>query len=431
MGSDSFATSSNKSQSSGTRWPEPQAFIGLMSGTSLDAVDGAIVEFSRIESSGKPEGVLQLRTIASTSIDIPPALRTCLRLLASAEYQGFDKATDGNSPDPIEEAALASNALSDLYLNVIENLRAFAPLVSIQAIGAHGQTIRHRPDLGFTLQLINGARIAALSELPTICDFRSADLALGGQGAPLVPLFHQDALAIPGELRAILNLGGIANLSILKSDSTTGAEQVAGFDTGPASTLLDTWAQKHLGKPFDPSGSWAASGTSNQAFLEFLLNEPFFELPAPKSTGRELFSLAWLESKRSQFKSMDPLSNADVQATLSRLTARSIAQAAKREIFVDEKNEILSVKQVSVHFYACGGGVKNTQLMADIEDELQRAFGTKLKLRKTSDLGIDPQQMEACAFAWLAWKRWNQEALNYAPVTGSRRRHCAGAIYLP
>jgi anhydro-N-acetylmuramic acid kinase len=386
-----------------------------MSGTSLDGVDGVLVEFST-----RHDGQVQLRTLASVSVDMPLGLQRKLRLLACGDYSGGASGASQAS-DPIEEAALAANALSDLYLKVIRDLKAQSPASSVEAIGAHGQTIRHRPELGFTLQLLNGARIAALSEIPTVCDFRSSDVALGGQGAPLVPLFHLDALASKDETRLILNLGGIANLSVLNAGT------VVGFDTGPASTLLDAWAQTHLGKPFDQDGAWSASGTCDQGLLEHFMSEPYFALVAPKSTGRELFSAAWLEAKLSAFKAGRPLSPADVQATLSQLTARSVAEATQRAIH----RAIQSKEHGKITLYACGGGVKNKHLMRDIAEAVQSKFGHTLKLRNTSELGIDAQQMEACAFAWLAWKRWNQQPLNYHPVTGSRRPHIAGALYLP
>jgi anhydro-N-acetylmuramic acid kinase len=413
-----------------------------MSGTSLDGVDGAMVEFSTSANSH-----LQLKTLASASRAMPRTLQSVLRRLAESDYRD-----QGNRAepffDPIEAAALAANALSDLYLEVIGDLRTQSPDTVIMAVGAHGQTIRHRPEQGFTLQLINGARIAAHSNLPTLCDFRSTDIALGGQGAPLVPLFHQDALSVRQETRLILNLGGIANLSILSSG------QVTGFDTGPASTLLDAWAQKHLGTPYDDCGAWAASGRSDDGLLKLLLSEAFFSLPAPKSTGRELFSLPWLEAKLQLYAPSRSLSAADIQATLSRLTAQSIADAANNAL--DRKNEAsttaASTNRITtdrtatsrtatnanqdtsapkVAIYACGGGVRNLRLMEDIEMALQRVLNPALKLQSTNELGIDAQQMEACAFAWLAWKRWNLQPLNYSPVTGSRRPHLAGALYLP
>ena len=374
-----------------------------------------------VEFSVSPQGQLQLKTLASASIDMPPDLRDRLGHLARGDYC---RQSDGSARvlDVIEEAALASNTLADLYVKVVQDLQAKAPGVPVQAVGAHGQTIRHRPASNFTLQLINGARIAALSELPTVCDFRSADLALGGQGAPLVPLFHQDALGSKNECRLILNLGGIANLSLLDGD------RVRGFDTGPASTLLDAWALKHLGQAYDRSGAWATSGTNSERLLEHFLAEPFFALPAPKSTGRELFSLAWLEDKLAQFSPVEQLSARDIQATLSQLTARSIAQAAQRAL-TGAYSSGAERKEIAV--YACGGGVKNIQLMGDIQAAFTSLLGTPLKLRMTSELGIDPQQMEASAFAWLAWKRWGQQPLNFCPVTGSRRPHIAGALYMP
>jgi anhydro-N-acetylmuramic acid kinase len=388
-----------------------------MSGTSLDGVDGAMVEFSTNVDSH-----LQLKTLASASRAMPPTLQSVLRRLAEGDYRHQDNRAEPFF-DPIEAAALAANALSDLYLEVIGDLRTQSPGTAILAVGAHGQTIRHRPEQGFTLQLINGTRIAAHSNLPTLCDFRSTDIALGGQGAPLVPLFHQDALTAPHETRLILNLGGIANLSILSSG------QVTGFDTGPASTLLDAWAQKHLGTPYDDCGAWAASGLCDEGLLKLLLSEAFFSLPTPKSTGRELFSLPWLEAKLQQYSPSRSLPAADIQATLSRLTAQSIADAAHKAL--DRSSEASTTEAAKVAVYACGGGVRNARLMEDIEMALQRALNPALKLQSTNELGIDAQQMEACAFAWLAWKRWNLQPLNYSPVTGSRRPHLAGALYLP
>jgi anhydro-N-acetylmuramic acid kinase len=383
-----------------------------MSGTSLDGVDGAMVAFTL-----NADGTLALTTLASVSCDMPVALRTRLQSLASAQYASKSTEFVG-SLDPIEEAALAANALTDLYLEVIERLREQVPNVHVAAVGAHGQTIRHRPQQAFTLQLINGARLAALSHLPTICDFRSADIALGGHGAPLVPLFHQQTLSSTNETRVILNLGGIANLSILNSKGVTG------FDTGPASTLLDAWAQKHLGERYDKDGAWAASGRYDEALLHQILSEEsFFSQQPPKSTGRELFSLGWLEESLFKQASTKTIRANDVQATLSRLTARSIAQATYRAI---EENQ-----QPALGFYACGGGVRNLQLMKDISQELRLCFGRNIPLKSSEALGIDPQQMEACAFAWLAWQRWNNRALNYSAVTGSSRPHIAGALYLP
>ena len=388
-------------------------FAGLMSGTSLDGVDGALCRFTE-----NAEGHLSVETLASAALDMPSNLRTKLSALASANYAAL-----GQEADVLEQSALAGNALSELYAQVVEQLQSACPEARITAIGAHGQTVRHKPELGLTLQILNGAKLAALSQVPCICDFRSSDLALGGQGAPLVPLFHQALLSHPSQTRWILNLGGIANLSLLPSRTSveqTGAKAV-GFDTGPASILLDTWCKQQLGADFDHEGQWAASGETDVGLLNFLLREPFFSLPTPKSTGRELFSLSWLEARLKAYQNQTAgaqLRPQDVQATLTELTAQSIVAA-------------LPKAERAATLYGCGGGVRNRYLMQRLSAAFSQKFGGQATVTTTADLGIAPQQMEACAFAWLARQRWYQRKLNYGPITGSRQAQTMGAVYLP
>ena len=258
-------------------------FIGLMSGTSVDAVDGVLAEFE----SDSPDA--SFTTLAFASRPMPDALR---RSLLDLQQPG---------PDELSRASLASIALTDLYAEVslalLSKLKADqagneqASLGQIVAIGAHGQTVRHRPELGYTIQLIDGARLAELTGCPSVVDFRSGDVAAGGQGAPLVPAFHALAFSSVDKRRAVVNIGGIANVSLLP----VGGGTVTGFDTGPGNLLMDAWCERHLGKPFDRNGDWAAGGTIDRALLDTMLAEPYFGLPAPKSTGRDLFTPAWLD----------------------------------------------------------------------------------------------------------------------------------------
>ncbi len=398
------------------RSPSP-AFIGLMSGTSVDGVDGTMVRFDPA-SPGRP---LHIESMAQASRDMPGDLRDLLLALARADKDRLsDIAGVMGALDSIELAALAANRLSDLYAEVVADLQRQVPDTPVLAIGAHGQTIRHRPASGYTLQLFNGARLAALSGLPVACDFRSGDVALGGQGAPLVPLFHRHLLESPDQLRVILNLGGIANLSLLHEG------RAAGFDTGPACTLLDAWCHQQRGQLRDEGGRWAATGKVDAALLAHCLQDPYFALPPPKSTGREHFSPAWLQACLHACPNTDR-SAADTQASLSALTARSVAAALAAHPAVgaaQAEGRALSV-------YACGGGVRNTQLMRDISEALRGALGDTVNLHDTQWLGIDPQAMEACAFAWLAWQRWEGQALDARTVTGSSRPTVMGALYLP
>lgn len=358
--------------------------IGLMSGTSVDGVDGVLASFV---DEGQPE------IIARACAQIPQALRDELLAL--------------NTPgqNELHRAALAANAVSDCYADVVGQLlnRAGLTASDVAAIGAHGQTVRHRPELGYTTQLLAPARLAELTSICVIADFRSRDIAAGGQGAPLVPAFHR-AVFGTDTARVILNLGGIANVTLLRP-----GQPVIGFDTGPANMLLDLWCAHHTGKPFDEGGRWAKTGTVNQPLLDHLLaSEPWFNLPPPKSTGRDLFNGAWLDSRLSQFETTLP---ADIQATLVALTVNSIIAALKSQ-------------QVSaVPIFACGGGSRNIELM----QQLSHAWDAEVDT--TQALGIDIQDMEALAFAWLAWAHLNKNAGNLPEVTGASGHRLLGACW--
>ena len=274
-------------------------WIGMMSGTSIDAVDGALVTFRQ------GRGGLHTELLEFASEPIDGALRDELLALQAP------------GPDELERAARAANALTLVYASVAGRLlRAAGDAAAVRAIGAHGQTVRHCPDAGFTIQLINGALLAARCGRPVVVDFRSADVAAGGQGAPLAPAFHRAAFGHRSRSRVVVNIGGIANVSLI----TPGVEPVVGFDTGPGNVLLDAWCQRHLGQRFDRDGAWAASGRVDRELLARMLAEPYFGRMPPKSTGRDLFNLDWLLRH-----DVAQRAAADVQATLLELTAATIA----------------------------------------------------------------------------------------------------------
>ena len=361
-----------------------------MSGTSLDAVDCALVDFSA-GSDDRPGNRPASRHFVT--IALPAALRDELMALQSS------------GPDELARAALSANALSDLYAQAVARVLAEAELkpAQVRAIGAHGQTVRHRPELGYTLQLLNGARLAERSGIDVVCDFRSADIAAGGQGAPLVPTFHAEALGNPMDRRVIVNIGGTANVSLLAPGAI-----VLGFDTGPGNALLDAWAQHHLGAAFDDAGRWAASADPDPDLLAAFLSEAYFARPAPKSTGRDLFDFAWLEGHLAALAG--PLPAATVQSTLAELTATSIAQAcagfAPADVFV------------------CGGGARNLDLLQRLATKMAPAH-----VDTTLALGVDPQAVEALAFAWLAKRRIELLAGNLPGVTGAKGSRVLGALY--
>jgi len=373
---------------------------GLMSGTSVDAVDGALVAFP-VEPEGPPGAAP--RTRAFRSRPIPATLREQLQSLQRL------------GPDELARAALAANALADLYAEVSADLLAQAGVRpdEVAAIGAHGQTVRHRPELGYTIQLLNPARLAELAGIPVVADLRSADVAAGGQGAPLAPGFHATVFAHPGRRRAVVNLGGIANVSLLEAatlpEGNLEATPVVGFDTGPANTLLDLWCERHTGQPFDCDGAWAAGGRVLAPLLAGLLDEPYFRAAPPKSTGRDLFEAGWLAGKLAQAgaASADPR---DVQATLAELTAVTVAEPC------------LAFGASEV--WVCGGGAHNPHLMARLAARMPG-----VPVADTGALGIDPQAVEATAFAWLAHRHLAGLAGNLPSVTGASGPRVLGALW--
>jgi anhydro-N-acetylmuramic acid kinase len=364
-------------------------FIGLMSGTSLDGVDGVLAE------SG---GTVALRSAQHVHRPFLPALQ--------AELLALNR---GGGADELHRAALAANALVGVYAGVAAALLELAGLAArdVRAIGAHGQTVRHRPGefdgRGYTLQLMNGALLAELSGIDVVCDFRSRDVAAGGQGAPLVPAFHAAVFANARHDAAVLNLGGIGNLTLLPS---TGP--VRGFDCGPGNVLMDLWCRQHLGQPHDAGGAWAAGGHVDAALLARLLAEPYLALPPPKSTGRDLFHAEWLQPFISA-----SVSPRDVQATLADFTARAAIDALRAH--QPSTSELL----------VCGGGAFNAHLMA----RLRALAGPALRVASTQDKGLAPDQVEALAFAWLAQAHVDRRPGNLDTVTGARGPRVLGALY--
>ena len=361
-----------------------ELYAGVMSGTSLDGIDAVLADFA---AGAKPSV-----TLASTHIAFPTELRQELLALQAATH------------DEIVHAARAANKLADLYAHALRSvcLAAGVPAHDVVAAGVHGQTIRHRPEEGWTLQLNHPARIAEQAYMTVVADFRSRDVAAGGQGAPLVPAFHA-ALFGGGVHRVVVNIGGIANLTDLPV-----AGAASGFDTGPGNVLLDLWHARHRGAPFDRDGAWARSGTVDRGLLSTLLAEPFFAAAPPKSTGRDLFNAEWLDARLAGSNAAP----ADVQATLVALTATTIADSIV-ERCVDAE-EIL----------VCGGGAHNAALM----EALARALAPR-PVVPTSARGVPVDQVEALAFAWLAREALAGRPGNLPAVTGARGPRVLGAIY--
>jgi anhydro-N-acetylmuramic acid kinase len=379
-------------------------YIGLMSGTSMDGVDGALVDFT-----GPIPAVLQV-----FSMPFAPALRAEMLAL--------------NTPGPNElhRAALAANALARNYAQVVHALLRASGLgaQAVRAIGAHGQTVRHQPGLvdasggpdGYTLQLNNPALLAELTGIDVVADFRSRDVAARGQGAPLAPFFHRAWFAPTSEAAglhahanclAVLNIGGISNLSILQPDGTT-----LGFDCGPGNALLDMWCQQHTGAPYDEGGAWGAAGVVNTALLHAMLGEPYFALPAPKSTGRDLFNRAWLD-KHLAGAAEKPQ---NIQKTLIELTARPINDCATSY----ETHSNLRIQELIV----CGGGAFNTALMQRLQ-----ALMPHTHVVSSAERGLPPQDVEATAFAWLARQTVLRSPLPLSSVTGAQGPRVLGCVY--
>lgn len=369
-----------------------ELFIGLMSGTSLDGVDGVLADFS--------DGRIAVQAYATA--EFPVSLR--------AELMALNTPGDNE----LHRAALAGNELATAYAGVVHQLLADsgATAGAIVAIGAHGQTVRHRPlefdDVGYTLQINNPSLLAELTGIDVVSDFRSRDLAAGGQGAPLVPAFHRALFARADETVAVLNIGGISNLSLLPATNAPEGAIVRGFDCGPGNALMDHWCQTHLGQPFDRGGQWAASGQVLPELLAQLRAEPYFTQSPPKSTGRDLFNPTWLAT----CLGTTTMAPADVQATLAELTASTCA------------TDVASHGKDSKLLIVCGGGALNDHLL-----ERLRALLPGVQVVASAEQGLPPQQVEAAAFAWLARCTVRREAGNLASVTGARGARVLGAIY--
>jgi anhydro-N-acetylmuramic acid kinase len=364
-----------------------------MSGTSLDGVDGVVADINRTK----------LTVLAHADAPLPPGLRAELLALNTS------------GPNELHRAALAANALMQVYANVVAKLLSATAKSSadIRAIGAHGQTVRHQPQnhtglsgRGYTLQLCNPALLAELTGIDVAADFRNRDVAAGGQGAPLVPVFHQSVFGLRGNTTAVLNIGGMANLTVIGPKLGT---DLLGLDCGPGNVLMDAWCQRHTSQPFDQDGHWAAGGSANAELLATLRADPFFALPAPKSTGRDLFNATWLDAHLTRHAN---LSAQDVQATLLELTASACCDCVN------------SYAEDSKTLIVCGGGAFNQGLMQRLQ-----ALLPKQRVMSSAEAGLPPQQVEAAAFAWLARKAIFRETLSLENITGAKGARIAGAVY--
>jgi anhydro-N-acetylmuramic acid kinase len=360
----------------------PRFVIGLMSGTSLDGIDAVVASFDEIP-----------RLLHSYYLPFEAPLHDALLALQASDA------------DEIHRAAIAAQQLAHAYAAAVRGMLAQAALQAsdIEAIGCHGQTVRHRPDAGYSTQLVNAALLAELTQITVVSDFRSRDIAAGGQGAPLVPAFHRQLFYSANEHRVIVNIGGIANITDLPV-----AGPVTGFDCGPGNTLMDEWISMHLGHAYDRDGAWAATGNVVPNLYNKLFLNDFFKLLPPKSTGRDNFSLAWV--KQALTGSERPQ---DVQATLLEISAQGIAQAVAK----------YCTNAAAV--FVCGGGAHNGALMARI-----KALMPGRQLADTGALGLDPDWVEALAFAWLARLTLLRLPGNLPEVTGAKGPRILGAIYL-
>jgi anhydro-N-acetylmuramic acid kinase len=365
-------------------------YFGLMSGTSMDGVDGVAVQFA----AGKTPVVL-----GEAHVSFSKGLRDALFALQAP------------GDNELEREALAANALATRYAVCCHELQSMSGCSStkVRAIGVHGQTVRHRPEKGYTRQINNPAMLAEMTNIDVVADFRSRDVAAGGQGAPLVPAFHSTIFGAKNETRVVCNLGGISNITIL---SSSGA--VRGFDCGPANALIDEWALRHTKRAYDDGGQFAAQGRIDQPLLNALLDEPFFELAPPKSTGRDLFNPVWMDAKLAAFPALAP---ADIQATLTALTAKTVAREIERHA-----SDARAV-------YVCGGGARNPVLLKMLQQALDESGVSGVPVMTTDALGVPPQQVEAFAFAWLAMRCVAREPGNLASVTGAAGERVLGAIY--
>lgn len=367
--------------------PACALYVGLMSGTSADGIDAALVQ---ITDQGR------CRFIAGITHAWQPALREQLIALGQ-----------GAEPSGLDALGLLDARIGLAFASATNTLleQARVSPTQVTAIGSHGQTVRHRPsaEVPFTVQLGDPSRIAEHTGITTVADFRRRDVAAGGQGAPLMPAFHLAMLGNAEHDRAVLNLGGIANLTLINRTGCT-----SGFDTGPANALCDAWCLRHTGKAYDANGQLAAQGQVDKALLQALLSEPWFSAPPPKSTGREQFHLAWVDHHLQGRSS----TVADVQATLLELTAITVAQA------------LLRSQPTTAEVLVCGGGTHNPVLMARL-----RAHLPGMSVQSIAGYGLDPDHVEAMGFAWLAWRVLNRLPGNLPAVTGAAGPRLLGAIY--
>ncbi len=374
-------------------------FIGLMSGTSLDGVDGVLMQHTQAG----------WQTLAHAHRAMPPPLREAFLAL--------------NTPgdNELHRSAVAAQALVVLYAEVVQTLCESAQVLpsEVRAIGAHGQTVRHRPEHGYTCQLNQPALLAELSRIDVVADFRSRDIAAGGQGAPLVPAFHQSVFGAQDHTVATLNIGGFANIGVLRPN-----EVPLGFDCGPGNALLDLWCAQQTGQPYDANGDWSASGQVHTDWLNTALAEPFFSQAPPKSTGRDLFNAQWLARWLAGHgidasAPLDAITARDVQATLCELSAISAAQA------------ILAHAPQATEVIVCGGGALNGDLMRRLRGHLagDSVHPGLMDVVTSNAKGLDVMQVEAAAFAWLAWTHLERLAGNVPAVTGARGPRVLGALY--
>ena len=373
-------------------------FIGLISGTSVDSIDAALLELT---STKKP------KLIATHNHAIP---QTTQQLVHTLCQPGINEIEIMGRLDRSLGALFAQAAITLINKTQYSN-------EDITAIGSHGQTIRHQPpktrgngEQSFTLQIGDPNRIAYITKIITIADFRRMDMAAGGQGAPLVPLFHQNILKKQSSDTALVNIGGIANITYVE-------ERLLGYDIGPGNCLVDAWCQRKLNKPYDDKGHWARTGKLNGQLLKRLLNEPYFYVEPPKSSGKELFNLDWLKKNANEYQ-LETLNSQDVQRTLLELTAVTISKSVK------------NTPKVS-NVIVCGGGRKNEFLMERIGSLLNLEGQGEYVLDASEHWGLDGDSLEASAFAWLAFRRLNNLVGAVPSVTGAKKPSVLGAVYIP
>jgi anhydro-N-acetylmuramic acid kinase len=432
-------------------------YIGLMSGTSMDGVDAVLCDISGSISGKEDDESKGCQTLAAYSLPYPDELLTALNALC---VEGFNE---------LNTLAVADRLVAEVFADAVHALLAQENLSAddITAIGSHGQTIRHHPDRNalpvsfskdnlrsFTCQIGDANTLAVLTGIDVVADFRKKDIALGGQGAPLVPAYHNAVFAHPLKYRILVNIGGIANITIVAP--THLKSPPIGFDTGPGNTLMDNWIRLHLNKAFDSNGNWAAQGRANQSLLNNMLNDKYFSLPFPKSTGREYFNIDWLSNYLPSFLSektghIDESSQnndfrpEDIQATLLQLTAKTIANEIHQFVSEQQINHAgIPPNQSDIEVIVCGGGTFNSVLMNQLASDL--AYNAPADLPASSlshssnqsssytvlsseEVGIHPQHVEGAAFAWLAFAYLHDINGNVPQVTGASRAAVLGALY--